>query len=137
MYRIQRLWMAFLGIGVVTSFVALGCGTDPGVQDSGNGGSASPVAAASHNDSHEHDSKAEADAGHNLHGWWCTEHGVPEEECARCDISLIAQFKAQGDWCEDHDRPESQCFICDPARFEKFAARYEAKTGKRPPEPAE
>lgn len=80
---------------------------------------------------------AEHDHGHGLHGWWCTEHGVPEEECARCDSSLVAQFKAEGDWCQEHKRPESQCFICNPDAKEKFAARFEAKYGEKPPEPAE
>ncbi len=70
-------------------------------------------------------------------GWWCVEHGVPEEECALCDKTLVAKFKEAGDWCEEHDRPESQCFICSPARFDKFAARYEAKTGHKPPKPEE
>lgn len=70
-------------------------------------------------------------------GWWCVEHGVPEEECALCDKSLVAKFKEGGDWCDEHDRPESQCFICSPARFDKFAMRYEAKTGQKPPQPEE
>lgn len=70
-------------------------------------------------------------------GWWCVEHGVPEAECARCDKSLVAKFKESGDWCKEHDRPESQCFICGPKRFEKFAAVYEAKTGRQPPKPSE
>ena len=70
-------------------------------------------------------------------GWWCVEHGVPEEECALCDKSLVSKFKEDGDWCDEHDRPESQCFICSPARFDKFAMRYEAKTGQKPPQPEE
>ena len=70
-------------------------------------------------------------------GWWCVEHGVPEEECAQCDTSLVAGFKEKGDWCEEHNRPESQCFLCSPKRFDKFAARYEAKFGKQPPKPTE
>ena len=70
-------------------------------------------------------------------GWWCAEHGVPEAECALCDSSLVAKFKADGDWCKEHNRPESQCFLCSPARFDKFAARYEAKFGKKPPRPEE
>lgn len=69
-------------------------------------------------------------------GWWCVEHGVPEEECALCDPSLVAKFKEAGDWCTEHNRPESQCFLCSPARFDKFAARYEAKFGKKPPKPS-
>ncbi len=76
-------------------------------------------------------------AAHDHSGWWCSEHGVPESECALCDTSLVADFKATGDWCEEHNRPESQCFICGPERFEKFAARYEAKFGEAPPRPTE
>jgi hypothetical protein len=70
-------------------------------------------------------------------GWWCVEHGVPEEECARCDATLAAGFKEKGDWCDEHNRPESQCFLCSAKRFDKFAARYEAKFGKQPPKPTE
>jgi len=76
------------------------------------------------------------DAGDHS-GWWCVKHGVPEAECAQCDASLIAQFKQNGDWCDEHDRPESQCFLCDTTRFDKLAARYEAKFGKRPPKPTD
>ncbi len=52
-------------------------------------------------------------------------------------FNFVAKFKAAGDWCKEHDRPESQCFLCGPKRFEKFAATYEAKTGHKPPKPAE
>ena len=72
----------------------------------------------------------------DLHGeWWCGEHGVPEEICAQCDSSLVADFKAKGDWCDEHNRPDSQCFIHHPELKQKFAAQYEAKYGKQPPEP--
>ncbi len=70
-------------------------------------------------------------------GWWCPEHGVPEEECARCDSSLVASFKEKGDWCKEHDRPESQCFVCSPKRAERFAKVYEIKFGQKPPKPTE
>jgi len=83
------------------------------------------------------ESGAATDVDHSHGGWWCVEHGVPEEECALCDTSLVAKFKDAGDWCKEHDRPESQCFICSPARFDKFASRYEAKTGHKPPQPEE
>jgi cobalt-zinc-cadmium efflux system membrane fusion protein len=74
-----------------------------------------------------------ADEGH-VHGeWWCAEHGVPEEVCALCDTSLVADFKSKGDWCEEHARPDSQCFICHPEKQAEFAAQYEAKYGKQPP----
>src|SRR4051794_27201328 len=80
------------------------------------------------------DTKA-AIAGHTHEGWWCKEHGVPEEVCAQCDSKLVADFKAKGDWCEKHNRPESQCFICNPEKEGEFAAQYEAKYGEQPPKP--
>ncbi|MCA9182844.1 MAG: hypothetical protein KDA51_15390 [Planctomycetales bacterium] len=83
------------------------------------------------------ESPAVTDVDHSHGGWWCVEHGVPEGECALCDKSLAANFKEDGDWCEEHNRPESQCFLCSSARFEKFAARYEAKTGRQPPTPVD
>ncbi len=77
---------------------------------------------------------ASAGNGETTHdGWWCVEHGVPEEECALCSANVAADFKKKGDWCKEHDRPESQCFICHPKLEEKFAARYEAKYGTKPP----
>lgn len=66
-------------------------------------------------------------------GWWCVEHGVPEEICAQCDPSLAAEYQKKGDWCEEHNRPESQCFLCNPELEAKFAAQYEAKFGTKPP----
>lgn len=68
-------------------------------------------------------------------GWWCTEHGMPEEICAQCNSKLAAEFKKKGDWCKEHDRPESQCLLCHPDLEGKFAAQYEAKYGKKPPKP--
>jgi cobalt-zinc-cadmium efflux system membrane fusion protein len=68
-------------------------------------------------------------------GWWCAEHGVPEEVCTRCNPKLVANFKAKGDWCTKHDCPESQCFICHPEKEGEFAALYEAKYGHAPPKP--
>jgi hypothetical protein len=78
--------------------------------------------------------KAVAEAGGaEGHGWWCTEHGVPEADCALCNDKVAAEYKKRGDWCKEHDRPESQCFLCDPSRMEKFAAQYRAKYGQEPP----
>jgi hypothetical protein len=68
-------------------------------------------------------------------GWWCNEHGVPEEVCALCSTKIAADFKAKGDWCKEHDRPESQCFVCHPEKEAEFAALYEAKYGTLPPKP--
>ena len=42
-------------------------------------------------------SPAVSTVDHSHGGWWCPEHGVPEEECAQCDKSLVAKFKAAGD----------------------------------------
>ena len=75
------------------------------------------------------------EAGHSLDGWWCNEHGVPEEECGQCNSKLAAGFQKKGDWCKEHDRPDSQCFICHPELEVKFSAQYEAKYGKKPPKP--
>jgi cobalt-zinc-cadmium efflux system membrane fusion protein len=80
------------------------------------------------------DASAKADA-HT--GWWCNEHGVPEEVCTRCHAELIAEFKAKSDWCKEHDLPDSQCFVCHPEREAAFAAQYEARYGEKPPKPTD
>jgi cobalt-zinc-cadmium efflux system membrane fusion protein len=72
---------------------------------------------------------------HDHSGWWCDEHGVPEEVCTRCNAKLVAKFKAEGDWCKKHNRPDSQCFLCHPEKEAEWAAKYEAKYGKKPPKP--
>jgi hypothetical protein len=72
------------------------------------------------------------------HGWWCTEHGIPEEICGLCNKSYRDKKKADGDWCETHRRLKSQCFKCDPALYEKdFEPLYVAKYGKKPERPPE
>jgi hypothetical protein len=68
-------------------------------------------------------------------GWWCAEHGIPEEICALCSPKVAAELKAKGDWCAKHDRPDSQCFLCHPELEAKFAAQHEAKFGTKPPKP--
>ncbi len=83
-------------------------------------------------DGHDH---AKKKAGHSHDGWWCDEHGVPEEVCAQCNSKVAADFQKKGDWCKEHDRPDSQCFKCHPELQAKFAAQYEAKLGKKPPTP--
>ncbi|TWT51719.1 hypothetical protein KOR42_34060 [Thalassoglobus neptunius] len=105
-------------------FTASGC-------NSGTDTATSPDSHAGEND------ETVASTDHDHSGWWCNEHGVPEDECALCKTSLIAEFKEKGDWCEEHNRPDSQCFECHPENFEKFAARYEAKYGEQPPKPTE
>jgi hypothetical protein len=115
----NRTPVMLLGIGL--TLMAAGCGRDT----TPSAGSGTPPA------------EAVAEAGHNLDGWWCTEHGVPEEECSLCSTEAADKLKAKGDWCKEHDRADSQCFICHPELAEKFAARYEAKFGKKPPKPTE
>ncbi|MCA9120720.1 MAG: RND transporter [Planctomycetaceae bacterium] len=92
--------------------------------------SSTPVANASHV---EHEGHDHGDESHG--GWWCVEHGVPEEDCSMCSAKAADNFKAKGDWCEEHSRAESQCFICEPSRAEKFAKLYVAKVGHEPPKP--
>ena len=71
--------------------------------------------------------------GHSHDGWWCGEHGLPEEVDTQCHPKLVAEFKAKGDWCQEHDRPASQCFVCYPEKKAELAALYEAKFGSLPP----
>jgi cobalt-zinc-cadmium efflux system membrane fusion protein len=47
---------------------------------------------------------------------FCSEHGVLEAVCTKCNPALIPVFKAKGDWCEEHQFPESFCPICHPQR---------------------
>ncbi len=93
--------------------------------------------AATSSSAEEHDHEAGAEVAQDHSGWWCAEHGVPEEECTRCDLSLIAEYKAANDWCNDHERPATQCFLCSPELEQKYAARYEAKFGEQPPKPTD
>lgn len=68
-------------------------------------------------------------------GWWCKEHGIPEEECLMC-LHSEDELKKKNDWCEKHEFAKSQCFQCDPTLKEKYAAKYRAKFGAEPPAPA-
>jgi cobalt-zinc-cadmium efflux system membrane fusion protein len=81
------------------------------------------------------DAPAAVNASGAHSAWWCNEHGVPEEVCGQCNSKLAAEFQRKGDWCAMHDRPDSQCFACHPEFEVQFAARYEAKYGKKPPKP--
>jgi cobalt-zinc-cadmium efflux system membrane fusion protein len=42
------------------------------------------------------------------------EHGVPADQCTRCNPDLVAVFREMGDWCEEHGLPESHCRQCNP-----------------------
>lgn len=109
------------GLFAALALFAAGCGKTDGTggeaKDKGDKGNGEPV--------------AEKKGDHS--GWWCKEHGVPEEVCSVCSDKAAKGFKDKGDWCEEHGRAESQCFLCSPKRAEKFAAQYRAKYGKEPP----
>jgi len=90
---------------------------------------------AGHKDGEEVETASKSADGHDHSGWWCNEHGVPEEVCAQCNSKVAADFQKKGDWCKEHERPDSQCFKCHPELQAKFAAKYEAKYGKQPPKP--
>ncbi len=114
---------------LISVLTLTGCGTSKN-----NAGPTSPASGAGSTATGDA-SGGEIEGGHSRDGWWCAEHGVPEEVCAQCSTKLAAQFKAKNDWCQEHDRPESQCFVCDPALEQRFAAQYEAKYGRQPPRP--
>lgn len=116
-------WMSGLSLSMVTATGLLlsGCGqsgTEPAQTESQatQAADVQTVAAVDHG------------------GWWCTEHGIPEGICARCNSKVATEYQQKGDWCEEHSRPDSQCFICHPELEEKFAAQFEAKFGEKPPE---
>ena len=115
----RRLMLLLLAVGLAT-----GCGEtadDDAATDDAATQSAGEAAGEATDDS--------------CGGWWCVGHGIPEDECSMCSSKVAAEFKEDGDWCDEHDRAESQCFICNPQLEAKFAARYEAKTGNKPPKP--
>lgn len=117
---ILRVWQGGILLALVALIGLAGSGCGPREKhDHGTGSGATPIAKMPHE-----------------HGeWWCNEHGVPEKECTRCDEEAKAAAKKKGDWCDKHGRADSQCFICHPELEAKFAARYEAKLGKKPPKP--
>jgi membrane fusion protein, heavy metal efflux system len=45
---------------------------------------------------------------------FCSEHGVAEAVCTRCNPKLIPIFQDKGDWCAEHGFPESFCPTCHP-----------------------
>jgi hypothetical protein len=118
-----------LASGIIALIGFGGCGKDSSPDPASKTGTAA-VSDSSHDDGDKH-----AGGTHDHSGWWCDEHGVPEEECGQCNAKLAAAFQKKGDWCKEHDRPDSQCFLCHPEYEAAFAAKYEAKFGKKPPKP--
>jgi hypothetical protein len=113
----RRGWLGLVLL-LIVAFVVLGCGQAENTGDT--------------------QAKAKTDSGDNGHGWWCEEHGIPEEECGLCNKAYRDQKKAAGDWCAEHRRLKSQCFKCDPSLYEKvFEPKYIEHYGKKPPRPPE
>jgi cobalt-zinc-cadmium efflux system membrane fusion protein len=114
-------------VSLVSALLLAGCGQAPAPQSTSG---AAKVAAADSSGVTKSDGSRQT---HDHSGWWCDEHGVPEEECGLCNVKLAAQLQKKGDWCKEHDRPESQCFVCHPELEAQYAAKYEAKFGAKPP----
>jgi cobalt-zinc-cadmium efflux system membrane fusion protein len=114
-------WRGSLVLALATAVLAVGCGPTDHKDGPAKGKRKQPQ------------EKAVAAEGHDHSGWWCDEHGIPEEICGQCNAKYAAECKKKGDWCKEHDRPDSQCFLCHPELKEKFAAQYRAKYGKEPP----
>lgn len=110
----------FAGVALVVA----GCGkpADPSSKDTG------PDRTVAKGDGPKTDPEAEGDHS----GWWCNEHGLPEEVCDLCSKRFRTAEKAKGNWCE-HNRVKSSCFKCNPGLREKYAAEYKTKFGKNPP----
>lgn len=90
---------------VLVSFILAACGQS----DPSSNGETVPITPAAANQGH-----APAGVTPGSHEDWCVEHAVAESQCARCNPSLVAAFKATGDWCDEHGLPESQCLKCNP-----------------------
>ena len=116
--------LAMVAVVGLIAIVSLGCGgAKPAAKEDHDHG---------HGPEHGHEHGTES-AGHEHGGWWCAEHGVPEDICALCSSKVAADFQKKGDWCQQHDRPDSQCFLCHPELEARFAQQYEAREGKKPP----
>ncbi|MBN9517194.1 RND transporter [bacterium] len=117
--RVGRALALFVGVAVLVA----GCGklADTGAKDTGPGRTVA-----------KNDGNTDKDAEGDHSGWWCDEHGLPEEVCDLCSKRFRTAEKAKGNWCE-HNRVKSSCFKCNPGLQEKYAAEYKAKFGKNPP----
>lgn len=129
MKRNDRFGVAALTLLACVGLLAAGCG-----KDERNGKQAGQKNVGPRE---EQASGKEAKGKHE--GWWCTEHGVPENLCSLCMSEAEAKttYKDKGDWCKVHDRAQSQCFKCDPKLYAKYEAMYMAKFNEKPPRPPE
>ena len=100
---ITRVFRILAIVSISATLLTPGCSKQSAEQDSPPG--TAQAAASAH---------APANVKPGSHEDWCTEHGVPESQCTRCNPELVAAFKATGDWCEEHGLPESQCLKCNP-----------------------
>lgn len=122
--KLFHVYTLSLGLAAATVFALSGCGQQANQDEASTAETAHDEHAG-----HDHD-------GEPMHGgWWCYEHGIPEEQCAMCDAELAKELREKGDWCEEHNRPDSLCFKCHPEKVEEFAKLYEAKYGKKAPKP--
>lgn len=62
----------------------------------------------------------------------CSEHGVLEALCTKCNPALIPVFQARGDWCAEHGFPESICPTCHPERGGRPTADVSADENAAP-----
>ncbi len=60
---------------------------------------------------------------------FCSEHGVAEAVCTKCNPKLVAIFQEKGDWCAEHGFPESFCPSCRP----ELGGRPAMELGAGPP----
>ncbi|MFN8589431.1 MAG: efflux RND transporter periplasmic adaptor subunit [Candidatus Eisenbacteria bacterium] len=97
---------AFAAALLTLSLFAAGCGAK----------AADPHAGHDHGADTAHAEPAAATAGAHSSEGMCTEHGVLEAMCTRCNPGLVPAFQAKGDWCGEHEYPESVCPICHPER---------------------
>jgi hypothetical protein len=81
------------------------------------------------------DAKSDNVMDDTIDGFWCATHGLPEDECWKCNMAYCNECEMKRDWCKEHLRPKSQCFKCDPTLIDKWAKVYEDRTGKKAPKP--
>lgn len=117
------------GLFAALAVLAAGCGQQ--ANKVGESKDAGRERAVAKNDGGTGEPAGSAETGDHA-GWWCDEHGLPEDVCDLCHKKYREAEKAKGNWCE-HNRVKTSCFKCNPGLREKYAAEYRAKFGKEPP----